>query len=195
MTRPPRNRKTDRLVSVPLLLYSYLLAGGIEVIGCLICYFSIFLYYGITPNELFWLNPIAFNEGGRNNQRWVSDDGTVFEPLQQEKILMIVQTAWLTTTVMGQFANVWMCSTRQSSIFFAAFKNDLLKLGVLIEVAILLLVDYAPFLQRIFGTHALVGIWWTPWLWSLIVLLTGSEARKAWTRRFPEGKVAKLFLW
>lgn len=195
MTRPPRNRKTDRLVSVPLLLYSYILAGGIEVIGCLICYFSIFMYYGIMPNELFWLNPMAFNEGGKENQKWESDNGTKFKTSEQEKILMIVQTAWLTTTVMGQFANVWMCSTRQSSIFFAAFKNDLLKLGVIIEIAILLLVGYVPFLQRIFGTYALDSIWWTPWLWSLLVLLAGSEARKAWTRKFPEGKVAKWLMW
>ena len=148
------------------------------------------------PNELFWLNPDAFNEGGKEkNQVWYSENGTKFDPSQQETILMIVQTAWFTTTVMGQFVNVWMCTTRQSSIFFAGFKNDRLKLGVIIEIAILLLVDYVPFLQRIFGTYGIDIIWWTPWLWSLVVLLAVTEGRKAWTRKFPEGKVAKLLMW
>jgi len=43
MTFPPRNVKVDRLVSLPLLGYSYLQAGLIETGVCLVVYFWVSL--------------------------------------------------------------------------------------------------------------------------------------------------------
>lgn len=52
MDRPPRNAKTDKLVGLKLLSYSYLQAGIIESIICIIAYFSVFMTYGI---KIGWL--------------------------------------------------------------------------------------------------------------------------------------------
>lgn len=52
MDRPPRNAKTDKLVGLKLLSYSYIQAGIMESIICLLGYFSVFMTYGI---KLSWL--------------------------------------------------------------------------------------------------------------------------------------------
>ena len=52
MERPPRNAKTDKLVSKQLLGYSYLQAGVIESIVCLFAYFHVFLHYDIPMTSL-----------------------------------------------------------------------------------------------------------------------------------------------
>ena len=52
MERPPRNSKTDKLVSKQLLGYSYLQAGVIESIVCLFSYFHVFLHYDIPMTSL-----------------------------------------------------------------------------------------------------------------------------------------------
>ncbi len=52
MNRPPRNAKTDRLVSRTLLSYAYLIAGMINIGFCLLNYFLVFLHYNVELSFL-----------------------------------------------------------------------------------------------------------------------------------------------
>lgn len=53
MNRPPRNAKTDRLVSRTLLSYSYLIAGVINIVFCLVNFFLVFIKNDINVSDLY----------------------------------------------------------------------------------------------------------------------------------------------
>ncbi len=53
MNRPPRDSKTDRLVSTNLLTYSYIYAGFTNIGFCLLNFFLVFIKAGINPADLY----------------------------------------------------------------------------------------------------------------------------------------------
>jgi magnesium-transporting ATPase (P-type) len=53
MNRPPRNAKTDRLVSKTLLSYSYVIAGSINIAFCLLNFFLVFIKHDIAVSDLY----------------------------------------------------------------------------------------------------------------------------------------------
>jgi len=53
MNRPPRNAKTDRLVSKSLLSYSYIIAGFINIGFCLLNYFLVFIQEDVDLSLLY----------------------------------------------------------------------------------------------------------------------------------------------
>jgi Cation transporting ATPase, C-terminus len=57
MDRPPRNIATDRLVSLPLLVYAYLIMGVTESLCCLGAYLWVFTVRGVDHSDIFLLNP------------------------------------------------------------------------------------------------------------------------------------------
>ena len=200
MDRPPRNCKTDRLVSFRLLSYSYMQAGVIEVFWCFIAYF---VFYGfnstcqVPSSDLFGLSSDHFNDKIDHDNFYGSCDSNT-----QINVLQRVQTAWYVTVVLGQFSNVWVCRTRQVSIFkHGIFSNTVTNMGVLIEIGILMLIVFVPGLNGIFGTNtqnnnnADYAIVFVPWLGSFIMLIILTELRKGWTRKYPTGKIAKIFMW
>lgn len=60
MERPPRNAKTDKLVSKTLLGYAYFQAGLLESIAGTIAYFHVFIRNGIPLSILPGLTPKYF---------------------------------------------------------------------------------------------------------------------------------------
>lgn len=58
------------------------------------------------------------------------------------------QAAWYVTLICCQFWHIWVCKTREASIFkHGIFRNPVTLWGVCISVAVMLVVVYAPFLQ------------------------------------------------
>ena len=96
---------------------------------------------------------------------------------------------------MSQFCHIWFARTRQISIFKHGFGNSVTNFGVIIEIAILNLIVWAPGLQNFFNTVDLPGIYWTPFVGAGICLFIFNETRKWWTRKYPKGKAAKYLLW
>lgn len=200
MDRPPRDCKKDSLVSFKLLSYSYLQAGIIQVFWCLLAYFLTFGYNSrvecrVSPGELYNLSTDYFNESPKGYWKGCSPDN-------QTLVLRQVQTAWYVTLVLSQFSNIWMCKTRQMSIFQHGIQNSMMIYGVIIELMILMLIVFVPRLQVIFGTNGgdLASnidylFYFLPWIGTLISLSVFCEVRKSWTRRYPTGKVAKLLMW
>jgi sodium/potassium-transporting ATPase subunit alpha len=102
MLLPPRDMKRDRLVSTPLLLYTYLLAGVPSMVVCMIAYFCTYLWHGI---------PIATLAGSSSTYFQVPNGATpdlvvggkVFNEELQYAIYMQSVGAWYATIVMNQF--------------------------------------------------------------------------------------------
>ena len=57
MERPPRDIKTQRLVSFALISYAYLIIGSAESIVCIGAYLWTFKKNGVPASEIFLLNP------------------------------------------------------------------------------------------------------------------------------------------
>lgn len=57
MARPPRDITTERLVSFPLLCYSYLIIGVTESLICFGAYLWVFNDAGVQSRGIFLLDP------------------------------------------------------------------------------------------------------------------------------------------
>jgi hypothetical protein len=109
MLRPPRNLATERLVSVQSVAYAYGVAGLSATGVCLLNYFMVFLYHGITPKALafsvnrghFQPSPFELGADGRTRTlagRVVPDfvlpDGRVYGAEKQYEIHRESMAAW-----------------------------------------------------------------------------------------------------
>jgi magnesium-transporting ATPase (P-type) len=93
-------------------------------------------------------------------------------------------TACLTTVVLMQVVNVHLCrSDSQSVTSKPIFGNHLITLGIAVELLLIVLIDYTPVGQQLFGT-APIGV--AVWLMAVplgIAMLLVEEGRKAFVRR------------
>ncbi len=188
MLVPPRNVKTDKLTSFKLLFYSYGLAGMVLTGGCFFVYFRAFAFYGVTAQDLFSNNNKFFPPP--DNSHFCTSDGSgrCYSRNEQMRILRIVQGAWYLMIVCGQAAHVWVCRTDTVSIFsHGVFSNKVTNYGVVIAILLGCLVTYSPGIQTIVnsGNPFQLDILYASILVGGI-LWVGTEARKWYTRNYPE---------
>lgn len=156
MDRPPRPRN-DPLLNRSVLVRAFLWYGAIEAMAALSAYFFLNWLHG-WPGM-----PLAAE--GTNAYRMAT-------------------TMTLAGVVAAQVGAVFACRSDQASIFtIGFFSNRLVLLGVAVELALLGLLVYVPFLQKAFHTAPLGLVEWCYVLaWAPAVLLA-DEARKAVMRR------------
>eukprot|EP00184_Porphyridium_aerugineum_P000836 CAMPEP_0184698616 /NCGR_PEP_ID=MMETSP0313-20130426/5172_1 /TAXON_ID=2792 /ORGANISM="Porphyridium aerugineum, Strain SAG 1380-2" /LENGTH=1120 /DNA_ID=CAMNT_0027157581 /DNA_START=172 /DNA_END=3531 /DNA_ORIENTATION=- len=71
MDRPPRNAKTDRLVTKVLVFFSYALCGVYQALAGYFAYIMVFNDYGISPSLLWGLSSSgAFAAAVEGDRRW-----------------------------------------------------------------------------------------------------------------------------
>jgi Ca2+-transporting ATPase len=169
MRRPPRSRR-ERLLNLPTLLRAYCWLGMIEAALSLGGYFF-----------AYWL------AGWR-----------LGAPLPRSGIVYATATTMsLAGIVACQIGNAFACrSSHQASWRLGFASNRLLLIGIVAEIALLLLLIYAPPLRSVFGLAPL-GI--DHWLLLAVfgpLLLVCEEGRKAVWRRFsrvaPEPAMAEF---
>lgn len=156
MDRPPRSQK-EPLLNRRLLARALLWYGMIESVASMSAYFFI-----------NWLN------------------GWPGVPLAQEGTLLyrMATTMTLAGIVATQVGAVFGCRTDRASIFrIGFFTNRLVLVGIAVELTLLGLLVYVPFLQGIFNT-APIGLreWVYVFAWTPVIFLA-DEARKAMLRR------------
>ena len=156
MRRPPRGPR-EQLFNVPLALRAYLFLGLIEAAAAMAAFF--FVLYG----------------GG-----W-----SYGEPLAQDHPLYLqATTACLSAGIVMQIVNVFLCRSATRSMFYRRLLgNPLIVWGVVLEIVLILLIDYTSWGNVIFGT---APIPWQVWLFILpfgIGLMALEEARKWMVRR------------
>ncbi|MEW5296914.1 MAG: hypothetical protein WDW36_000160 [Sanguina aurantia] len=196
MERPPRDILTDRLIDGRLLRYSYLIAGGMESLICMIAYFTIFWYHGVPLSQvIFALDRNNFIVPASEGTDMLGPYGTL-SPDEQITIYWQAQNAWYVTLVMSQFWHIFVCKSRQVSIFkHGLVKNPVTCFGLVISIAIICLVSYIPQVHEIFGSNSLPGIGWVPHLAFLLFILPYTELSKFLTRRTPQGWWARNMQW
>jgi hypothetical protein len=80
MARPPRDISVERLVSLPLLTYAYIIVGMAESIICFGAYLWVFTNAGVPAKVIFLIKP--------EDETWTSraDLSTVDEELRKRSI-------------------------------------------------------------------------------------------------------------
>lgn len=212
MGRPPRNAKTDRLVTGKVIGYS-LLAGAVTTCGCYLAFFLVFKYYGITSSSLWNTkyfqdddNEMPYYEGCNGmSAQGVSNfedhkeyaDGTgCFTASDQNKILYEAQTAYYAMLTCSQTFHIWFTKTRNVGILeHGLFKNEFTIWGVALEICIIILVVFAPSSNIIFFTKPFPPRFWGLLVLSPFVLGVYQEWRKAYVKRNPHSWVQAYLHW
>ena len=125
MRRPPRPQ-SERLMNWPLAFRAYFFLGLIEAAAAMAAFF-------------FVLNGAGWKYG---------QELTALNPLYRQ-----ATTACLSGIILMQIVNVFLCRSATRSVFSTGlFGNALIILGVMSEIAILLLIAYTPWGNSILGT-------------------------------------------
>ena len=151
MHRPPR-LQGDRLFSLSLALRAYLFLGLIEAIAAMATFF--FVLYG---------------------SGWAY--GQALAP--SHPLYLKATTACLSAVIVMQIVNVFLCrSATRSAWSIGLLGNPLILWGVLLEVALILLIDYTAWGNVIFGTAPVSGHVWLFVMPFAVGLLVLEELRK-----------------
>ena len=150
MSKPPRSRN-ERLLSKELRIKAFLWYGPIEAIAAMASFFFLYWMYG-------W-------RGG---------------PMEQSGNIYAMATAMtFGAIVLVQVGNVFASRTDRMSIFKKGFfTNRLIIIGIVVELALLAILLYVPFFNKLFNT-APIGIieWGFLLIWAPLILIL-DEIRK-----------------
>jgi magnesium-transporting ATPase (P-type) len=98
-------------------------------------------------------------------------------------------TACLSAIILMQVANVFICRSARESVFsFELFSNPFILWGIAAEIGLILLIDYNPWGNMIFGTASIPASVWLFVFPFAIAMLALDEARKTWTRHRAIGQ-------
>jgi len=156
MRRPPRPQH-ERLLNWPLALRSYAFLGMIEA--------------GAAMAAFFFL---LHEAGWKYGQHLESSD-----PIYRQ-----ATTACLSAIIVMQVVNVFLCRSATRSTFSVGLRgNSLIAWGVLLEVALILAIDYTPWGNTLFATAPIAARVWLFVVPFAIGLFLLEEGRKWVARR------------
>jgi sodium/potassium-transporting ATPase subunit alpha len=157
MKRPPRPRR-ERLITWPLLARAYLFLGVLEAAAAMAAFFFVLDGSGWRYGEVLAQTDLRY---------------------------LTATTATLSAIVVMQVVNVFLCrSPRDSLLTTGILGNRFILIGIAVAILLILVIDYTPFGNRIFGTAPIA---WEVWLFMLPFaagLLVLEEARKWALRRW-----------
>ncbi|KAJ3230369.1 hypothetical protein HDU78_008344 [Chytriomyces hyalinus] len=144
------------LIDGDVMSYSYLEAGTLMTLGCLLSYFyAIWFHTGITPAETVKFGPA-----------WGTSDytyeGRLVTVNMQKEALAFGQSAYYIAIMFQQCFNHFICKARLSSPYGSfMFKNLYSFGGIVLGGGLCLAVVYIPALNTPFGTDSRL----TPYVW------------------------------
>ena len=127
MQRPPRDDKVDRLVSIPIFLYSYLEIGIPVALNSIFAYLMVFKQFGVFVCMRYRIHSfklIQIRLGDLVQSKYFAPDsglyyttdGRILNAAEQGLILQSAQSAFLATIVLSQFWHVFNVKTRVNSV-------------------------------------------------------------------------------
>ncbi len=133
MRRPPRPQG-ERLMDWPLAFRAYLFLGLIEAVAAMAAFFFVLIGAG-------W-------EYGQ-------------DLAAQDPVYLQATTACLSTIIVMQIVNVFLCRSATRSVFSTGLLgNALIIYGVMSEIAVVLLINYTPWGNSLLGTAPIgEGVW------------------------------------
>lgn len=155
MKRPPRDLKKPML-NKKMLIKAFLWYGMIEAIIAMGAFFFAYFVHGFPGGEL-------------------ASSGVIYRE---------ATTMTLGAIVFCQIGLVMNCRTESSSVFkVGLFKNKLVNIGIIFEIALFCVLSYVPFFHELFNTAPLGGIEWVYLLLCPIPMILLEEIRKFFIRK------------
>jgi sodium/potassium-transporting ATPase subunit alpha len=156
MRNPPRPRG-ERLMNWSLALRAYLFLGLIEAAAAMAAFFLVLDGAGWKYGESL---------------------------AAQDPVYLQATTACLSTIIVMQIVNVFLCRSAIRSVFSTGlFGNALIILGVISEIAALLVINYAPWANALLGTAPIGEEVWGVLIPFAAGMLLLEELRKWLARR------------
>lgn len=214
MDQPPR-RLTDHLLSLKLIVLSYLTVGLLHTLICYFAFFYVLLDKGFSWNRIFGLGlqfresyddlnderKQYFTESCRENNIYLSGRdpnlGTIctteFATYRQNTLAQL-QATYFITLVWAQVANIFNRKTFTESILsWHRLTNNRQMLGaVVFEIGLALSLIYIPGLNDIFLLQSIKAEYLFIGIWYIILLIFLEEIRKFFVRLWPNGLISKL---
>ncbi len=156
MARPPRSMR-ERLLSAGMMMRVYLFLGPLEACAAMAAYF--FVLHGAGWQFGDALDPAA-------------------------NLYLQATTACLSAIIAMQVVNLFLCRHPALSAFSRTHRrNSLIGYGILFELSLLLLIDYTPWGNALFGTAPIGAEVWLYIALFMPGMLLFEELRKALVRR------------
>ncbi|KAL1282864.1 hypothetical protein QQF64_001667 [Cirrhinus molitorella] len=188
MKRQPRNAKTDKLVNERLISMAYGQIGMMQAVAGFFSYFVILAENGFLPSDLLgirvnwddkYLNDLEDSYG----QQWTYERRKIVE--------FTCHTAFFTSIVIVQWADLIICKTRRNSIVQQGMRNKILIFGLFEETALAAFLSYCPGMDVALRMYPLKPSWWfCAFPYSLLIFVY-DEVRRYILRRSPGGWVEK----
>ncbi|EFA81309.1 P-type ATPase [Heterostelium album PN500] len=189
MSKPPRNIKKERLVSLKLAVFSYIWLGFVQCAAGFVNYFVLFRDYGISASDLYNTSSDHFMVDS-------DEEGFMGYNLDQQKdMLREAQTAYFVAVVLVRLGAALSCKTRKLSIFQHGFKNMVFNIGVISMLAVALIIVHVPGIRTFFGTTIIGYKFWLIPLPFAFFLVTMNELRLYLIRRNPGTWIESYLYW
>ncbi|XP_056610068.1 sodium/potassium-transporting ATPase subunit alpha-1b [Triplophysa dalaica] len=188
MKRQPRNPKTDKLVNERLISIAYGQIGMIQALAGFFTYFVILAENGFLPSRLlgirvYWDDKHVNDLEDSYGQQWTYEQRKIVE--------FTCHTAFFTSIVVVQWADLIICKTRRNSVFQQGMRNKILIFGLFEETALAAFLSYCPGMGVALRMYPLKPNWWfCAFPFSLLIFIY-DEIRKLILRRNPGGWVER----
>jgi Ca2+-transporting ATPase len=170
MQRPPRSKK-QTVVDSGLLWRSFGWLGMIEVLLCYTGFFAVFFVTGNLGNFIPLFSELPIPD-------------SLYTPMGILAAYAIANTVYHAGVVTAQVGNVFACRTETAhNSQIGWFRNKYIWIGIGIELIIIFLLIYIPFLAGVFN-HVEIPLYYWPGLFMYAIILYSLEwLRKAMMRR------------
>merc|ERR1712226_477439 len=189
MKRKPRNPRTDKLVNGRLINLVYGMIGIMQACAGFFTYFVVMGVNGWHPDRLMGLRD-EWEDESINDLK--DSLGQEWSYAQRDTLLNTCQTAFFTSIVVVQWADLMISKTRRNSLFVQGILcNQVLLAGLVFETALVVFLCYCPGLESALRTMSLHFWWWMPAIPFAIFIWCFDETRRYIMRKNPGGWVER----
>uniref|UniRef100_A0A1I8A3T2 Sodium/potassium-transporting ATPase subunit alpha n=1 Tax=Steinernema glaseri TaxID=37863 RepID=A0A1I8A3T2_9BILA len=188
MKRKPRDSKHDKLVNERLISVAYGQIGMMQASAGFFAYAVIMADNGFLPWDLLglrerWDSRAVNSLTDSYGQQWTYANRKVLE--------YTCHTAFFTSIVIVQWADLIICKTRRNSIVQQGMSNWTLNFGLVFETVLAAFMAYCPGLDKGLRMYGLRFTWWFPALPFSLLIFVYDEVRRWLIRRYPRGFVER----
>jgi len=189
MKRAPRDPLHDKLVNERLISMAYGQIGMLQALSGFIIYFVILMENGFLPGRLYGIRK---EWDDRGNNALEDSYGQEWTYGQRKIVEFTCHTAFFTSIVIVQWADVLICKTRRLSIFQQGMRNKIMIAGLFEETLLAALLAYMPGTDVALRMYPLEWHWWlVPMPFSLMIFMY-DEIRKYLLRSYEPGNWVEL---
>jgi len=188
MKRKPRDPVRDKLVNERLISLAYGQIGMIQASAGFFTYFVIMAENGYLPGTLLGIRK---DWDDKDNNSVTDSYGSEWSYVQRKNLELTCHTAFFTSIVVVQWADVIISKTRRLSVFQQGMTNWMLNFGLFFETALAAFLQYTPGLSEGLRLRPMNFSWWFLGFPFSLLIFVYDELRRYFLRRNPGGWIEK----